>query len=296
MTLKSIPNKIEKNSENKEGQREENEKEEEKEVVKEKIEEIKEEKMEERATEIKEKLNEIEEQKKEKEPEEGKSQEKDEEQKEKLNELTEEKKENEPEDISENSLNDFLMKNDSLIKVINITLESKGFSRSNIISKVEEFFKTITQIKLDPSNMEQISNLFIQLLSTTLESDKKDLDQFFKELFSILKYDKEKILEQILKFSDDIEEQEKLKTRKLNRTIRSHIKECQNKFNQIFKQDDMPSDKVVGFDKFNQIAEEVGLDLKKEYMDVLLYQMKMAVPKGRSIHNFNMIVIVDFLK
>ena len=213
-----------------------------------------------------------------------------------MNELTEEKKENEPEDISENSLNDFLMKNDSLIKVINITLESKGFSRSNIISKVEEFFKTITQIKLDPSNMEQISNLFIQLLSTTLESDKKDLDQFFKELFSVLKYDKEKILEQILKFSDDIEEQEKLKTRKLNRTIRSHIKEYQNKFNQIFKQDDMPSDKVVSFDKFNQIAEEVGLDLKKEYMDVLLYQMKMAVPKGRSIHNFNMIVIVDFLK
>ena len=213
-----------------------------------------------------------------------------------MNELTEEKKENEPEDISENSLNDFLMKNDSLIKVINITLESKGFSRSNIISKVEEFFKTITQNKLDPSNMEQISNLFIQLLSTTLESDKKDLDQFFKELFSVLKYDKEKILEQILKFSDDIEEQEKLKTRKLNRTIRSHIKEYQNKFNQIFKQDDMPSDKVVSFDKFNQIAEEVGLDLKKEYMDVLLYQMKMAVPKGRSIHNFNMIVIVDFLK
>ena len=68
----------------------------------------------------------------------------------------------------------------------------------------------------------------------------------------------------------------------------------------------MPSDRVVSFDKFNQIVEEVGIKnqiveevgikMKKEYMDVLLYQMKMAVPKNRSIHDFNMIVIVDFLK
>ena len=58
----------------------------------------------------------------------------------------------------------------------------------------------------------------------------------------------------------------------------------------------MPSDRVVSYDKFNQIVEDVGIKMKKEYMDVLLYQMKMAVPKGRSIHEFNMIVIVDFLK
>ena len=58
----------------------------------------------------------------------------------------------------------------------------------------------------------------------------------------------------------------------------------------------MPPDRIVSFERFNKIVQDVGIQLKKEYMDVLLYQMKMAVPKGRSIYDFNMIVIVDFLK
>ena len=150
--------------------------------------------------------------------------------------------------------------------------------------------------KLDQNHLPTLSTPLYDLLSPIVDSDKKDLEKFFTELFSALNFDKEKIHEQILTFAEDIEEQEKLKTRKLNRSIRSCIKECQDQLNQIFKQDDMPSDRVVSFDKFNQIVEEVGIKMKKEYMDVLLYQMKMAVPKNRSIHDFNMIVIVDFLK
>ena len=194
------------------------------------------------------------------------------------------------------SFNDFLTKNDSLIKVININLESKGYSKTDIQSKIDEVFQSISESKLDQNHISSISTPLYDLLTITVESDKKDLDKFFNELFSSLNYDKEKIHEQILTFAEDIEEQEKLKTRKLNRSIRSCIKECQDQLNKLFKQDDMPSDRVVTYDKFNQIVEDVGIKMKKEYMDVLLYQMKMAVPKGRSIYEFNMIVIVDFLK
>ena len=194
------------------------------------------------------------------------------------------------------SFNDFLTKNDSLIKVININLESKGYSKTDIQSKIDEVFQSISESKLDQNHISSISTPLYDLLTITVESDKKDLDKFFNELFSSLNYDKEKIHEQILTFAEDIEEQEKLKTRKLNRSIRSCIKDCQDQLNKLFKQDDMPSDRVVTYDKFNQIVEDVGIKMKKEYMDVLLYQMKMAVPKGRSIHEFNMIVIVDFLK
>ena len=183
------------------------------------------------------------------------------------NELKEEKQEKEVENTDITSLEDFLVKNESLIKVINVTLESKGYSKSDIQTKMDEFFQAITETKLGQSHIESISNLLIELLSTTVETDKKDLVQFFKELFTVFEYDKEKIYEQIIQFSEDIEEQEKLKTRKLNRNIRSYIKDCQDNLNQIFKQDDMPPDRIVTFERFNQIAEEVGLNLKKEYLD-----------------------------
>ena len=231
------------------------------------------------------------------------------EEQENLNEIHEEKNEevkspeekedenlNNQENKDNQAFNEFLTKNDSLIKVININLESKGYSKADIQSKFDEVFQSITETKLDQNHISLVNNLLSDVLSITVDSDKKDLEKFFTDLFSSLNYDKEKIHEQILTFAEDIEEQEKLKTRKLNRNIRSYIKDCQEQLNQIFKQDDMPSDRVVSYDKFCQIVEEVGMKMKKEYMDVLLYQMKMAVPKNRSIHEFNMIVIVDFLK
>ena len=128
------------------------------------------------------------------------------------------------------------------------------------------------------------------------KEDKKDIEKFVTELCEILKYDKQKINEQTMKFAEDIEDQEKLKTRKLNRSIRSFIKDRQDELNKIFKQEDMPSDRIVSYDRFMQIFDEVGIKLKKEYMEVLLYQMKVAVTKVRSMHDFNMIVVVDFLK
>ena len=33
----------------------------------------------------------------------------------------------------------------------------------------------------------------------------------------------------------------------------------------------MPADRIVTFERFNQIAEEVDLNLKKEYLNILFY-------------------------
>jgi uncharacterized protein YwqG len=61
-------------------------------------------------------------------------------------------------------------------------------------------------------------------------------------------------------------------------------------------QEDIPSDKIITYEFFTQIVKETELSLKKSYMDILLFQMKDKVPKGKSFHLFNAIVIVDFLK
>ena len=91
------------------------------------------------------------------------------------------------------SFNDFLTKNDSLIKIININLESKGYSKTDIQSKIDEVFQSISESKLDQNHISSISTPLYDLLTITVESDKKDLDKFFNELFSSLNYDKEKI-------------------------------------------------------------------------------------------------------
>ena len=60
--------------------------------------------------------------------------------------------------------------------------------------------------------------------------------------------------------------------------------------------EDIPPDKIISFETFYQIVEETDIQLKEEYIDILLYQMKIAVPKGRSFNTLNAIVIIDFLK
>ena len=87
-----------------------------------------------------------------------------------------------------------------------------------------------------------------------------------------------------------------MQNRASNRVIRGYIKKCENQLKERLKQEDIPSDKIVSFQKFEEIMNETGLQLKEEHLDILLYQMKMKVPKGRSFDSLNMIVVVDFLK
>ena len=62
------------------------------------------------------------------------------------------------------------------------------------------------------------------------------------------------------------------------------------------KKEDIPSDKVISYELFKEIVEECEIKLKENYLDILLYQMKIAVPQGRSFKSLNAIVILDFLK
>ena len=189
-----------------------------------------------------------------------------------------------------------LSKYDLLIKIINKNLEAKGFSKSDVKNEIDNIYNSLPK----PASSEDLSSKLIanlvKLLEITIESDKIEISNFIKDLLTIYENDKDKIYEKLMNFIEGIEEQEKLKTRKLNRQIRGYIKECQDKLKNRLKEEDIPYDKIITFEKFFKIVEETGVNLKEGYMDVLLYQMKIAVPKGKPINSVNAIVIVDFLK
>ena len=189
-----------------------------------------------------------------------------------------------------------LSKYDLLIKIINKNLEAKGFSKSDVKNEIDNIYNSLPKpVSSEDLSSKLIENL-VKLLEITIESDKIEISNFIKDLVTIYENDKDKIYEKLLNFIEGIEEQEKLKTRKLNRQIRGYIKECQDKLKNRLKEEDIPSDKIITFEKFFKIVEETGVNLKEGYMDVLLYQMKIAVPKGKPINTVNAIVIVDFLK
>ena len=189
-----------------------------------------------------------------------------------------------------------LEKYNLLIQIININLEAKGFSKEDIKKEIDELSKSFS----DPISPEdliiKLSEKLINLMEITIESDKNEIKNFIKEFCTANENDKNKLYNQIMKCIEGIEEQEKLKTKKLNRNIRGKIQECKDKLNQRLKEDDVLTDKIVNIEKFYQIVEETGINLKEKFMDVLLYQMKMAVPKGKSFNSLNISVINDFLK
>ena len=189
-----------------------------------------------------------------------------------------------------------LEKYNLLIQIININLEAKGFSKEDIKKEIDELYKSFA----DPISPEdlilKLSEKLINLMEISIESDKNELKNFVTELCTANENDKNKIYNQIMKCIEGIEEQEKLKTKKLNRNIRGKIQECKDKLNQRLKEDDVLTDKIANIEKFYQIVEETGINLKEEFMNVLLYQMKMAVPKGKSFNSLNISVINDFLK
>ena len=189
-----------------------------------------------------------------------------------------------------------LEKYNLLIQIININLEAKGFSKEDIKKEIDELYKSFA----DPISPEdliiKLSGKLINLMEITIESDINEIKNFVTELCTANENDKNKIYNQIMKCIEGIEEQEKLKTKKLNRNIRGKIQEFKDKLNQRLKEDDVLTDKIVNIEKFYQIVEETGINLKEEFMNVLLYQMKMAVPKGKSFNSLNISVINDFLK
>ena len=210
----------------------------------------------------------------------------------------EDEKENETKgkEQTEESKDKELLKYKSLINIIKVNLESKGYSKSELINKLEELFKTFPNPISKEDLTSKISEHFINLLELTIDSDKNELHDFIQVIIKLFDGDKDKIYQQLMKFMEGIEEQEKLKNRQSNRVIRSYIKDCEEKLKDRLKQEDIPSDKIISLQKIEEIIEETGVQLKDEHLNILLYQMKMKVPKGRNFNSFNANVIVDFLK
>ena len=202
----------------------------------------------------------------------------------------------EDDDIMKDSEIKDLTKYDQLIKIINKNLESKGFSELDIKNKIDEIYKNLSDSTSTDILITKLSDLLIELMDVSLDSDKNEIQNFIKDITILFNGDIIKIHEQLVSYIKGINDQSKLQNRASNRVIRGHIKKCANQLKERLKQEDIPSDKIVSFQKFKEIMNETGVELKEEHLDILLYQMKMKVPKGRSFDTLNMIVVVDFLK
>ena len=205
-----------------------------------------------------------------------------------------EQKEGQKEEIKERIID--LSKYESLIKIINIHLEGNGYSKSDVKIEIDELFKTFPDLISSDDLKSKISEILMQLMDISIDSDKTELNNFINDIIDFYKGDKNKIHEQLMKNIEGIEEQEKLTTRRSNRVIRAYIQKCKEQLNKRLKEEDIPSDKIISLEKFEKIMEETGLQFKEDHLKILLYQMKKAVPKGRNFNTLNAIVIVDFLK
>ena len=229
-----------------------------------------------------------------------------EEKKEKVQEEDEEEEEEEEDDEEENkpkkketikeAENEELSKYKSLIKIINKNLEANGFSKLDIKNQIDELYKTFPDPISEEELIPKLSDHLIKLLDITIDSDKNEIKDCIKDVVILFEGDKDKIYHQLMNFIEDIVDQDKLKNNQTNRIIRTYLKDCEEKLKNRLKEEDIPSDKIITFEKFFKILEEKGIKLKEEYMKNLLYQMKIAVPKGKSINTLNANVIVDFLK
>ena len=210
----------------------------------------------------------------------------------------EEEEDNEKEKNSETkeSEDEFNKKYESLINLININLQAKGFEKFNIKLNIDEVYKSFNESSTPEDKVSKLSELLINMMEVTLDSDKKEIQDFFTELVTLYNGDIIKIYEQLREYFEKIVEQEKLTTKRLNRTLRSYIQDAKEKLNIRLKNEDIPSDKIISYELFKEIVEECEIKLKENYMDILLYQMKIAVPQGRSFNSLNAIVIIDFLK
>ena len=208
----------------------------------------------------------------------------------------EEEEENyEGEDDDNQKLN-FLEKYKSLIEIININLEVNGLEKLSVKNRIDDLYKSLSDLELSENLISKLSDLLIELMNISQDSDKTILKDFCKDLIVLYNGDKNKIYKQIMEFIERLNEQEKLTTRKSNRIIRTYIQDSKDKLKERLREEDIPSDKIISYELFNKIVEECEIKLKEEHMDVLLYQMKKAVPKGRNFNTLNAIVILDFLK
>ena len=189
-----------------------------------------------------------------------------------------------------------LSKYETLIKIININLESFGYSKIDIKKEIDNLYGAFSDKTSSDDLVSNLSEKLIKLMEVSQENDKTELKNFINTLVNFYKGNKDEVYKQLMEYTEKIIDQDQLTTRRMNRGIRSNIQECKDKLKDRLKKEDIPSDKIITIEKFEKIVEETELQMKDNHMDVLLYQMKKKVPKGRNFNTLNAIVIVDFLK
>lgn len=189
-----------------------------------------------------------------------------------------------------------LKKFDDLVKIINKTIESVGYSQEEVKEKLDEINNNLEESITQEALLDKLSELLISLMEVSLESDKNEIKDFLKEIIIFYNNNKKKIYEQLMVYIKRIGDQDKLTTALLNAKIQDDLLKYKDKLNEKLKQENIPSDKIISYELFKQIIEEVEIKLKEHFMEILLYQMKSSVPKERSFHSLNLNVFINFIK
>lgn len=189
-----------------------------------------------------------------------------------------------------------LQKFDDLIKIINKTIEAVGYSQEEVKEKLDKIYNNLEEKITQEVLVDKFSELYISLMEVSLDSDKNEIKNFLKEIIIFYNNNKKKIYEQLMAYINRIGDQDKLTTMLLNGKIQDNLSEYKDKLNEKLKKDNIPSDKIITYELFKQIIEEGEIKIKENLMEILLYQMKLNVPKERSFHSLNLNDLIKFIK
>ena len=189
-----------------------------------------------------------------------------------------------------------LKKFDDLIKMINKTIESVGYSQEEVKDKLDEIYNNLEESVTQEALVDKLSEVLFSLMEVSLDSDKNEIKNFLKEIIIFYNNNKKKIKEQLMVYINRIGDQDKLTTALLNGKIQDSLLEYKDKLNELLKKGNIPSDKIITYEIFKKIIEEGEIKLKEHYMEILLYQMKLSVPKERSFLLLNLNVLINFIK
>ena len=189
-----------------------------------------------------------------------------------------------------------LEKFDDLIKMINKTIESVGYSQEEVKDKLDEIYNNLEESVTQEALVDKLSELLFSIMEISLDSDKNEIKNFLKEIIIFYNNNKKKIKEQLMIYINRIGDQDKLTTALLNGKIQDNLLEYKDKLNELLKKGNIPSDKIITYEIFKKIIEEGEIKMKEHYMEILLYQMKLSVPKEKSFLLLNLNVIINFIK
>ena len=189
-----------------------------------------------------------------------------------------------------------LKKFDDLIKMINKTIESVGYSQEEVKDKLDEIYNNLEESVTQEALVDKLSELLYSLMEISLDSDKNEIKNFLKEIIRFYNNNKKKIKEQLMVYINRIGDQDKLTTALLNGKIQDNLLEYKDKLNELLKKGNIPSDKLITYEIFKKIIEEGEIKIKEHFMEILLYQMKLSVPKERSFLLLNLNVLINFIK